>query len=108
MRAVDILHYLRLEQQMTDRMQLDNKSALWQNDIPTDAKEFYFIPRIFLMRQFDIVSGRQDVVDIDMEITPLYIPPGQQVSMAIVDGKFQIRVTAADSQGSAENRGDAS
>ena len=94
---------------MTDRKQLANKSALWQNDIPTDAKEFYFIPRIFLMRQFDIVPGKvKHVVDIDMEITPLYIAPGQQVSMAIVDGKFQIRVTAADSQGSAENRGDAS
>jgi hypothetical protein len=92
---------------MTDRMQLAKKSALWQNDVPTDAKEFYFIPRIFLLREFDIVPAKvKDAVDIDMEITPLYIAPGQVVTMAIIDGKFQIRVTAADSQGSAENRGE--
>ena len=93
---------------MTDRMQLSKKSVLWQSDIPTDAKEFYFIPRIFLLRQFGVVPGKiKDVVDIDMEITPLYIAPGQSVTMAIVDGKFKIRVTG-EPQRSAEGRGEPS
>jgi len=78
-----------------DRLELFKK-PLWTNDVPTDAKEFYFIPRVFLMRQFKIVSNNagelQDIVDIDLSTTPLYIADGQQVTMRIVEGKLEIRV----------------
>ena len=78
-----------------DRMKLAQKSALWENDIPTDAKEFYFIPRVFMMRSFPVANapGNFDaVVDIDLSITPLYLAEGQEVTMRIVNGQFQIRV----------------
>jgi hypothetical protein len=78
-----------------NRMQLSKKSTLWQNDVPTDAKDFYFIPRIYLLRQFPVGNSNKqfDAVDVDMSITPLYLAEGQEVTMRIVNGQFQIRVT---------------
>lgn len=77
-----------------DRMQLAKKATLWQNDVPTDAKEFYFIPRVYLMRTFPVGNRPEQLnaVDIDMSITPLYLTEGQEVTMRIVSGQFQIRI----------------
>jgi hypothetical protein len=75
---------------MTTRTEL-HKKPNWENDIPTDAKEFYFIPRIFLMRNFG-KSYPTEIMDIDMSLTPLYVLQDQEVVMRIVDGQFQIRI----------------
>jgi hypothetical protein len=71
-----------------------SKAPLWSHDVLTDAKEFYFIPRIYLMREFEIpgTKGQREVVDIDVSLTPLYIAKNQEVIMKIVDGQLQIRV----------------
>src|SRR5271154_1502615 len=60
----------------------------WSHDVPTDGKEFYFIPRIYIMREYEIVPGRLECVDIDMSLTPLYLTQGQEVIMRIIDGQF--------------------
>ncbi len=78
------------------RKELAHKSVGWSHDVPTDAKEFYFIPRVFLLRAFPIkisnASRTDEVVDIDMSLTPLYVAESQEVTMKIVDGQLQIRV----------------
>jgi len=83
---------------ITNRIQL-NKSHdpdKWSHDVPTDAKEFYFIPRVFLLRTFPLVNNTNyktdEVVDIDMSLTPLYVKESQEVIMRIVENQLQIRV----------------
>jgi hypothetical protein len=78
-----------------DRIQL-MKKILWRNDCPVDVKEFYFVPRIFLLRELKVTEERlvSEVVDIDMSLTPLYIKEGEQVVMSIHDGKLDIVVTS--------------
>jgi hypothetical protein len=75
-----------------DRIEL-SKKPLWSHDVPTDAEEFYFVPRVYLMRTFTVSDNTKEARDIDMSLTPLYIAEGQQVTMRIVGGKLQIRVT---------------
>lgn len=87
------------------RAELEAKSSrdVWSHDVPTDAKEFYFIPRVFALRTFDITpvhwgSGvgaamTRAVIDVDMSLTPLYVAEGQEVVMRISGGNLQIRVS---------------
>lgn len=79
-----------------NRIDLSKFPTKRSHDVGDRCKKFLFIPRIYLMHEFEIKKGQKEIVDIDMPLTPLYVREGEQVVMKIIDGKLQIRVCVDD------------